>query len=431
MIGFFVMLVISAIGAAFFYYRKFSRLQARYKTLRSRSSKSTQSAHRFINDRIVELRRPLNGLVGIQDLRKLNHSPIDIADQIEITDFCSRFLVRQLDRLQLFSEIESTVPKFEETLFSLDQLFKDITVVSAEQANQKIADLKIEKSEGLHDHYKGLLRPLRLLLVELLDNSYRHAGAKSTRVSIQGATENGNVLVITVSDAGPGLNRELINNLNAPYVHKKNQTVRLWPRMQKGLGFLLIKRLAAHIQAEIKATSQRGEGTVITLSLKTFALTKADAPQVEMASAERPNVIDFRNARAKKWAADKQFAGYYIDFNRMFQQMDENMTLCHDILQKTGLELESFLDIYATNLNNKNTLSCVELLHKMLSDFSLIHCKSGVAACQKMLEQHTKPEPDANFQSAFESFSELIEHISDEIEILLALDNPPTSNTAA
>ncbi len=234
--------------------------------LRLRTQKVAERAHDFIIGRVTELRRPLQGLVGIQELFSSDTSAQSANDFFEIADFCSRYLIRQLERIQFFSELEKQTIRIEKSDFSLRTMVSEALKIASEQANSKEITIIEDWSADVPDQVRAHQPALRQILIELLDNSIRFGGGRRVHLKISPDPENKDSFFMHVSDSGPGLSDRQLELLKSPI--SSGDRLIPWSEIRKGLGHALIKKLADRIGARLFVDSRRGVGTSISMSFK-------------------------------------------------------------------------------------------------------------------------------------------------------------------
>ncbi len=112
----------------------------------------------------------------------------------------------------------------------------------------------------------GLMRDISLHLLDILQNSLT---AKATKISIHvGALPSQDLLYLTVTDNGSGMEAELLRRVFDPFVTtRKTRPV--------GLGLPLLKEAAKRSGGDLTIESVKGRGTKLKA---TFGLSHIDRP---------------------------------------------------------------------------------------------------------------------------------------------------------
>lgn len=530
--------------------KKLRAQKRRIHNLQIRNDKIIASANKFIVDRVVELRRPLQGMVGIHDLYATSSSPLEAKDYLDIADFCSRFLIRQLERIQLFSEMEGSGLHSENAPFSLKKCVDDAVSLACEQANSKDVAIIEEWSPSISEHMDGNESFIRKTLVELLDNAIRYGGQGRIYLRIMPDADNKSQIRFVVSDSGPGISERQLQKFNS---EPKRKETAPWKAAKDGMGIYLIKRMVREMRGTLHVESRKGMGTTISFLLPSESLRAVNSlPQRPEASLELSRVLvvddepisrqiitsilkklglsadtaengrdaihkcqqgsydlifmdlsmpvldgfeasrvilhdlnlnktpkivivsshckqedrdkcqsigvsnflskparldhireclkklghlggkesSFVNHPELDSASDSlttirskessnlqgpREPGYHINFNQLYNSLDENMTLCHDILNRVSVDLDANLEHLARAVAQNDRKEIYQILHKAQGELSMILCSTGVAAVEKMMDA-VRVEGAETLQTAFQELSEVFEGIISEIQ---------------
>jgi len=104
--------------------------------------------------------------------------------------------------------------------------------------------------------------PLRVLIYNLVMNAINFSGKGN--ISVSDRREDNNV-IISVRDEGAGMTPEQIQNIMDDEVIISSTTVD--SRKGHGLGYLIIKDLIKMIGAELKINSEKGKGTIVSITI--------------------------------------------------------------------------------------------------------------------------------------------------------------------
>jgi CheY-like chemotaxis protein len=130
------------------------------------------------------------------------------------------------------------------------------------------------------------------------------------------------------------------------------------------------------------------------------------------------NLVMLDVEREKRRVKRPASGSYYINFDRLYNSLDENMVLCADMLRQVSRELELDLDRLATAMKDKNRADIKMILNKLYGELTMIRCEAGIKAVQNA-EAAAALTGDEAFQNSFEEMSELFEKILAEIDSLV------------
>jgi CheY-like chemotaxis protein len=517
----------------------------RIKSWRSYSKKTSRSAHKFIIDRIVDLRRPLQGLVGIHELYTAAGSKQEGLDFLNIADFCSRYLIRQLERIQFYSEIELGTLKFEPTVFSLQKCVQDAVVLASDQARTNHVTIVEEYGPTIPEFVYGSEVAIRKLLLELIDNSVRHAGNTKTTIRILPDPNNKDQICFVVNDNGPGVSKDKMDEIMAVLPDEKKSIP--WRNAREGLGMIIVKKILQRLGGSLTANSQTGLGATISFTLPADKLTPAHRPdnimnlnadelrvlivddeevtrqilsalfrrlnvRVDMAvnghdaiakvhlkpydlvvmdlsmpvvdgfmaseailnstkiktkpkilvasshcrqedrdrcaqigvsaflpkpmrlealkltlielgfikesvQENLPNNVVSLPIRAERARPRIKETGYYINFNSLYNSLNENLTLCRELLNRTSKDISAAIESLALTLKNKELKSASNILHRIHGELSMVHCVHGLDLIQKM-QSAIATASEEDLQGHFQDVSDYLDSLCEEIERL-------------
>jgi PAS domain S-box-containing protein len=197
------------------------------------------------------MRRKFLGSMNEQDAQILERATHTIVAQVEA--------MKQM--VNAFSEY-ARAPDMHFSRFDLNQLITE--VVDLYRVQDSSAELKLVLSSQLPNISADRVR-IRQILNNLLTNSFEalegRIGARieiETQVSEEGQKQGASV-AISVTDNGPGFQRDLIGTVFDPYVTSKPKGT--------GLGLAIVKKIVEEHGGRIEADNQRTGGARIRILL--------------------------------------------------------------------------------------------------------------------------------------------------------------------
>ena len=197
------------------------------------------------------MRRKFLGSMNEQDAQVLERATHTIIAQVDA--------MKQM--VNAFSEY-ARAPDMHFSRFDLNQLITE--VVDLYRVQDSSADLKLSLSSQLPNISADRVR-IRQILNNLLTNSFEalegKVGARieiETQVSDEGQ-KPGATVSISVTDNGPGFQRDLLGTVFDPYVTSKPKGT--------GLGLAIVKKIVEEHGGRIEADNQRGGGARIRILL--------------------------------------------------------------------------------------------------------------------------------------------------------------------
>ena len=204
-----------------------------------------------------ETRSPLNGVLGVMEVASTNAKSEQMRAWLDDGMASARDLEVIMTRLLLFLELEEsraaepTVIDAADVLSAADARWKH----TALRSGQLLATEFRCDGNGLALGYRS---DVDAILDELIGNVIKHGQPGLLRIA---AVDRADGVMFSVTDAGPGI--EDVGPLLDPTFHD-------WSNSQaRGMGYSLIKRLAARTNATLNIDSTLGESTTVSVTLPT------------------------------------------------------------------------------------------------------------------------------------------------------------------
>lgn len=222
---------------------------------RAAAAMSAAERNEFLRLLSRETRSPLNGVLGVMEVASTNAQSEQMRAWLEDGMASARALEVIMTRLLLFLELEEPHVAGPVPIEVLD-------VLSAADARWKHKALRAGlllateyrcEGDGIALGYRS---DLDAILDELIGNAIKHGQPGLLKVA---AHDDHQGVTFSVTDAGPGIDD--VGPLLDPAFHD-------WSNSQaRGMGYSLIKRLAARTNAALDITSSSGESTTVSVTL--------------------------------------------------------------------------------------------------------------------------------------------------------------------
>lgn len=249
------------------------------KRARDAAMASARLQSAFVANISHEVRTPLNVILGYLDLLAEHLGEQGDATQDEYIETAARAgqrLAETISNVLDYSRVEAGL--FESRLKPM--LLADFVASRVEQFRSTCLHKGLElrfideaaQATVLADEYC-----VSVILRNLLDNAvkFTEAGAITVR---QFRTDS--EVCIEIQDTGVGMETEFLARVFAPFVQEDAGFTRNFEG--SGLGLALTKRMLDFCNARITARSEKGWGSVFTLSFPMAAATRASQPQAEI-----------------------------------------------------------------------------------------------------------------------------------------------------
>ncbi len=211
-----------------------------------------------------ELRTPLNAIIGFSDIlvQKI-YGPLNNAKYEEYANdihVSSRHLLGLINNVLDLSSLEAGKRDLSPGDLDLRDAFDDCTTLVSELASAGGVEISVTVSSDISPIYADA-QALRQILVNLLSNAIKFTPSGG-RIHLEGHS-NDTEHVISVSDTGPGIPPNLLQEITRPFVTTVPNSD--GPQTGTGLGLSIVKALMALHEGSLEIESELGQGTKVTL----------------------------------------------------------------------------------------------------------------------------------------------------------------------
>lgn len=228
---------------------------------------ANEARRRFLAHMSHELRTPLNAIIGFSDLMAAEaFGPLG-GDRYrgyaqDINQSGAHLLAIVNDMLDM-ARLEADAFKLE-----MSEECSELAIENSCRLVHGLADKKRQEIKtDLHDsvlQYLGDQRAVQQILINMLSNAIKFS-PEGSMIRIQSGEEDAGRIFISVSDTGPGIPDEILNNIGKPFLQKPDDLYSM--THGTGLGLAISSALAEKMNGRLLVTSALGRGTTVKLIL--------------------------------------------------------------------------------------------------------------------------------------------------------------------
>jgi len=217
-----------------------------------------------------ELRTPLTGILGMADLLSAEKLAPQHQDFVERLSKSGRILLDLINDVLDFSKIEANKLTIDRVPFVPREIFDSVRDLLAPLAAEKNLTLIFAVANDLSTSILGDPKRLRQVLTNLVGNAVKFTsqGRIIVNATVQNLASGESIMCVRVADTGAGISIADQANLFKPYVQGGAHTV--GRAGGTGLGLAISRLLVEAMGGEITVSTQEGEGSTFTFTVKLY-----------------------------------------------------------------------------------------------------------------------------------------------------------------
>ena len=252
-----------------------------------------------------EIRTPMNGIIGMTELAM--EAPLDPSqrDYLEIVKNSAGALLRILDDILTFCEMETGKLELVSADFDVAKCVAEVMSVLGFAARQKGLDLVCEIDPEIPAWLNGDGARLRQILMKVVSNAIKFTDTGKVFVFVGLDNGSGTRLHMVVADTGPGIPAEMQDLIFLPFEQGDSSAARR--HGGTGLGLAIASRLAVLMGGRIWVDSPWMEpGSLTWMEGCAFHFTAGFKPCVSREIAPAAEVVTWPDAAGSPVAESPQ-----------------------------------------------------------------------------------------------------------------------------
>jgi PAS domain S-box-containing protein len=253
---------------------------------RHQAESSATAKQAFLTNMSHEIRTPMNAILGMA--RQLQKSSLNEQQQFflqTINDASENLLVIINDILDI-SKIEAGKLSLETIGFSVRDVVNKAIQVTRHRAEEKGLKLVGTTEESIANVFLGDPFRLTQVLLNLLSNAvkFSNKGRIQIAITLAGQEEEKQLVQISVTDTGIGMEKEFIANLFQSFSQEDRSVSRKYGGT--GLGMAISKQLVEMMGGTIQVESKKNIGSRFSLIIPFTIGKQNDLPEKEIKNSD-------------------------------------------------------------------------------------------------------------------------------------------------
>ncbi len=233
---------------------------------RASAEEANKAKSRFLATMSHELRTPLNAIMGFSEILSQEmmgeHAVSAYKDYSEDIHYSGHYLLNLINDILDLSRIEAGRREIvDEPVSVAEEAFDSIKLVNA-KAREKQLEIETDFPADL-PKLSGDRRSIRQIWLNLLANAVKFSNLNG-RVELSAWRQSTGDITMCVSDNGPGMSEEDLENALSAFARGKVATQQAVEGA--GLGLSIVQGLARLHGGELKIESEAGFGTKVTVT---------------------------------------------------------------------------------------------------------------------------------------------------------------------
>ncbi len=229
---------------------------------RQAAEASNAAKSRFLATVSHEIRTPMNGILATAELLDAAPLPADQREMVSVIRRSGEALLELLNQILDQSKIEAGKLEIVAAPFVLGELLRAVVDCVRPVALTKGLPVSLTVSDALPAVVVGDEARIRQVLLNLLGNAVKFTESGSVTLAAEPA---GDLVSITVTDTGIGIDDEALARLFRPFEQADAGTTRRFGGT--GLGLTIARELAELMGGTLTVTSEPGRGSAFRLGL--------------------------------------------------------------------------------------------------------------------------------------------------------------------
>ena len=280
-----ILLIITALAILFDIYSHMQRRERQIEVEKVLAEESSRAKTGFLSNMSHEIRTPMNAIIGLDNiaLRDPDLSP-KTREHLEKIGASANHLLGLINDILDMSRIESGRVVLKDDEFSFREFLDQVNIMINGQCVDKGLHYQCDIIGQVGDYYYGDDLKLKQVLINILGNSVKFTeppGEVTLTVEQLAAFEEMRTLRFTMKDTGVGMDKEYIPQIFEAFSQEDSTATNRYGG--SGLGMAITKNFVEMMNGEIDVDSEKGVGTVFTVTVTLRASSREGHQELNLA----------------------------------------------------------------------------------------------------------------------------------------------------
>ena len=277
-------------------YRQMQQREKQIEVERILAEESSRAKTSFLSNMSHEIRTPMNAIIGLDNiaLRDPGLTP-RTREHLEKIGASAKHLLGLINDILDMSRIESGRMVLKNEEFSFREFLDQVNIIINGQCQDKGLHYECSIVGSMNDYYIGDDMKLKQVLINILGNSVKFTNAPGSvflTAEQTAASDDACTLRFRIQDTGIGMDKEFIPKIFEAFSQEDTNTVNRFG--STGLGMAITKNFVEMMNGDIQVESEKGIGSVFTVTVSLKASARSASAEQRMALPEglRALVVD-------------------------------------------------------------------------------------------------------------------------------------------
>lgn len=313
-----------------------NRMQMQIQNREKELNQANAAKLQFLGNVNHELRTPMTPIIGMLQLLSGTQLTSEQREYVEIIQISSQSLLRVIQNILDFSEIQKGEIHIQKEEFSLERLMEEASKESKRNAQKKNLSFDMSMDKNLSSYYIGPEVQIKKILIQLFDNAvkFTEKGGIRIEVSQEFTHEQETQLKIVIRDTGIGISEEDLIKIFEFFNQVDYTSTRRYGGLGIGLG--IARELLHMINGNLDIASEVNKGSSFILTFPLLISMIKQESKKEVVTQKKLRILiaedNLSNREMMKMLLEHKNWNFDVVYNgrqviEKFKEMDYDLIL--------------------------------------------------------------------------------------------------------